>query len=189
MNKKYSIILNNNSVSCILAKIFFMKTILLICFILIAGTQTFSYSPGNVKSNSSYTLPGNVNALTLQKFLTLTPKQYSQLTGKKMTLKQKIAFTVLKLKLKKQLDEGKTEQKNNLGLLSLLFGAGAWVIAFIPAIGIISLGLAAAAVILGILGLNKKKGDTKSIIGLVLGSLFISLLLVALAVFASSGWY
>ena len=75
------------------------------------------------------------------------------------------------------------------GLLSLIFGAGAWVFAFIPGIGIASIGFAVAAIVLGILGLNRKKGDTKSVIGLVLGSLFLLLLIIAVAAFASGGWY
>ena len=74
-------------------------------------------------------------------------------------------------------------------MLSLLFGGAAWVLAFIPGIGIASIGFAVAAVILGILGLNRKKGDTKSVIGLVLGGLFLLLLAIAVAAFASGGWY
>lgn len=167
-----------------------MKKLLLIAMMIGFGLQTFSYSPGTNKINPSHTFPGNLNALSLNEFLKLTPKRYYELTGKRMTLKEKIAFTILKSKLKKQLpDDKNVPRKNNLGMLSLLFGAGTWVFAFIPAIGVISLGFAVAAVVLGILGLGRKKGDVKSIIGLVLGGLFLLLVVVALAAFASGGWY
>lgn len=167
-----------------------MKRLLLIAMMIGFGLQTFSYSPRSAKIDPSLTFPGNLNALTLQDFLKLTPKKYYELTGKKLTLKEKLAFTILKSKLKKQLPDDKdVPRKNNLGMLSLLFGAGAWVFAFIPAIGIISLGFAVAAVVLGILGLGRKKGDAKSIIGLVLGGLFLLLVVVAIAAFASGGWY
>lgn len=157
---------------------------------MLMGLQTFSFSPGNAPGTKiSYTLPVNLNAMSLQDFLTLTPKKYEVLTGKRMTLKQKIAFAILKAKLKRQLADNAVPHKSNIGLLSLLFGAATWVFAFIPAIGIASIGFAIAAIILGIIGLGRKKGDTKSIIGLVLGSLFVLLLIVALAAFASGGWY
>ena len=181
----------NRNVSPILAEIFTMKKLLLISCLLI-GLQTFSFSPGNssVTNNSSYVLPGNVKAMTLQQFLTLTPKQYRLLTGKKMSLKEQLGFAILKAKLKRQLaDDKAAPHKSDLGLLSLIFGGAAWVFAFIPAIGVISIGFAIGAVVLGILGLNRKKGDTKSIIGLVLGSVFILLLFVAIIAFASGGWY
>ena len=167
-----------------------MRKLLLIGMLTIFGLQTFSFSPGVAKSNFSYVLPGNSNAMSLQEFIKLTPKKYEELTGKKLTFKEKIAFTILKSKLKKQAAEDKAApRKGDLGLLSLIFGGAAWVFAFIPAIGILSIGFAVAAVILGILGLGRKKGDTKSIIGLVLGGLYILLLAVALAAFASGGWY
>lgn len=167
-----------------------MKKLLLIAMMIGLGLQTFSYSPGAKTINPSHSFPGNLNALSLHDFLKLTPKKYYELTGKKMTLKEKLAFTILQSKLKKHLPDDKdVPRKNNLGMLSLLFGAGAWVFAFIPAIGVISLGFAVAAVVLGILGLGRKKGDTKSIIGLVLGGLFLLLVVVAIASFASGSWY
>ena len=187
--KIYLCIVYNKNVSRILAKTFTMKKLLLIAFMFI-GLQTFSFSPGNIeRTNASY-IPRNPGAMTLQNFLTLTPKKYQELTGRKMSFKEKIAFAIFKGKLKRQLPEDKTaSHKSNIGLLSLLFGAGAFVIAFIPTVGVISIGLAVAAIVLGIIGLGRKKGDTKSLIGLVLGSVFLLLILVAVAAFASGGWY
>ncbi len=150
--------------------------------------QTFSYSPGKLSANISYSLPLNLNAMALQEFLNLTPKKYQELTGKRMTFKQKLAFYLLKGKLKKQLSNDKTSHSTDIGLLSLIFGGGAFVLAIIPYIGLLSVPLAIAAIILGIIGLGRKKGDTKSIIGLVLGSVFLLLIIVLIAAF-SSGWY
>ncbi len=155
------------------------------------GLQTFSFSPGNIeRTNTSYILPNNLDAMTLQNFLKLTPKRYQELTGRKMTLKEKIAFIIFKAKLKRQLPDDKSApHKTDIGLLSLIFGGSAFVLALIPYLGIVSIPLALAAIVLGIIGLGRKKGDTKSIIGLVLGSLFILLIAVVLAAFFSSGWY
>ena len=167
-----------------------MKKMLLIGMLTFFALQTFSFSPGNAKTNLSYVVPGNLKGMSIQEFMKLTPKKYRELTGKKMTFKEKISFAILKAKLKKQLpDEEKKVYKTDLGLLSLIFGAGAFAVAFIPVVGVASLGLAIAAIVLGIIGLGRKKGDTKSIIGLVLGSAFLLLIVVAIAAFAAGGWY
>ncbi len=167
-----------------------MKKILLIGIMIVFGMQTFAFSPKiSAGSNTTYIVPANLNGMTIQEFLKLTPKKYQELTGKKMTFKQKISFAIIKAKLKKQLaDEKPVAHRTDLGLLSLIFGGSAFVLAIIPFVGLISIPLAIAAIVLGIIGLRRKKGDTKSIIGLVLGSVFILLFAVLIAVFAS-GWY
>ena len=105
-----------------------------------------------------------------------------------MTFKQKISFAILKTKLKKQLpDEKTTTHKNDVGKTSLILGAGAFLVALIPYVGVISIAMAAGAIVLGIIGLGRKKGDTKSIIGIVLGSVFFILIVALVAAFVS-GW-
>jgi hypothetical protein len=162
-----------------------MKKILLFGLLSFFGLQTFSFSPGNTKTNLSYVMPKNLKGMSVQEFLKLSPKKYQQLTGKKMSLREKLAFAILKLKSKKQLPDDKTPaHKSDLGLLSLIFGGSAFVLALIPYVGLVSIPLALAAIVLGIIGLGRKKGDTKSIIGLVLGGTFLLLLIVLLATFS-----
>ena len=121
--------------------------------------------------------------MTVQEFLLLNPKKYHEITGRRMTFKQKISFSILKAKLKKQLPDEKVEgKKSSLGLLSLIFGGASFL--FLPFAGVLSIPFAIAAIVLGILGLGKNKGDTKSIIGLVLGGIFLVLLAVAAAAFS-----
>ncbi len=164
-----------------------MKKILLISSFLLIALQTFSYSPKNAAiTTTTSNVPFEMKGMTVQEFLLLTPKKYQEITGRRMTFKQKISFSILKAKLKKQLPDEKVEgKKSNLGLLSLIFGGGAFLMALIPGVAVISFPLAVAAIVLGILGLGRKKGDTKSIIGLVLGSVFLLLSIVAIALFAS----
>jgi Flp pilus assembly protein TadB len=161
-----------------------MKKLLLISSFLLIAIQTFSYSPKNTaKTITNSNVSFKIKGMTLQQFLLLTPKKYQEITGKRMTFKQKISFFILKAKLKKQLPDEKVEgKKSNLGLLSLIFGGAAFV--FVPIAAIVSIPLAVAAVVLGILGLGKSKGDTKSIIGLVLGATFILLFVILVATFS-----
>ena len=162
-----------------------MKKLLLIGILLIFGFHSFAYSPGFVKINSPNTLPVNLSGMSLQEFVKLTPKKYMELTGIKMTLKEKVAFTFLKAKLKRKLAAEKPDTgKTDIGKLSLIFGGSAFVLALIPYAGLISIPLAIAAVVLGIIGLGRKKNDTKSIIGLVLGGVFIFLVAVVIATFS-----
>ena len=169
------------------AKTFTLKKVLLLFCILLISVQTFSFSTKNsASSNITYIVPGNLKGFTIQEFLKLTPKKYQELTGKKMSFKQKLAFEILKLKLKKQLPDEKTAaHKTDIGLLSLIFGGSAFVLAIIPYLGFVSIPLALAAIVLGILGLGRKKGDKKSITGLVLGSVYLLFALVAIAVITS----
>ncbi len=159
-----------------------MKKYFLLLIMMIFAVQSFSYVPVITSPKTELSFA----KANLQLLLKLTPKKYFELTGKKLSLKEKIGLAALKFKFRKELKVDAEVKQSNLGLLSLIFGASAFVFAFIPAIGVISIGMAIAAVILGILGLSKKKGDTKSVIGLVLGSVFLLLILVALAAF--SGW-
>lgn len=158
-----------------------MRKLLLLSSFLLIALQTFSYSPKNAAiTTTTNNLPIEIKGMTVQEFLLLTPKKYQEITGRRMTFKQKISFSILKAKLKKQLPDEKVEgKKSNLGLLSLIFGGAAFVL--IPIAGIVSIPLAVAAVVLGILGLGKSKGDTKSIIGLVLGGVLLLLFIVLLA--------
>ncbi len=161
---------------------------MLIGVMIIFGLQTFSFSPGNYTNRNIYKVPSGLNAITLQEFLALTPKKYMELTGKRMSFKQKFSFFILKSKLKKQLPDEKVEgKKSSLGLLSLIFAGAAVVL--IPVAGILSIPLAAAAVVFGILGLGKSKGDTKSIIGLVLGATLLLLIGILILVGTLSRQY
>ena len=153
-----------------------MRKLLLISSFLLIALQTFSYSPKNAAiTTTTSNVPFEMKGMTVQEFLLLTPKKYQEITGRRMTFKQKISFSILKAKLKKQLPDEKVDgKKSNLGLLSLIFGGAAFVL--IPFAGILSIPFAVAAVVLGILGLGKSKGDTKSIIGLVLGATLLFLI-------------
>ena len=162
-----------------------MKKLLIICTLVFFCLQSFSFSPGFINTNTPYALPANLNGMSLQEFVKLTPKKYMELTGAKLTFKEKVAFTILKAKLKRKLAQEKPDStKTDIGKLSLIFGGAAFVLALIPYAGIISIPLAIAAVVLGIIGLGRKKNDTKSIIGLVLGGVFIFLVAVVIATFS-----
>ena len=169
-----------------------MKKLLLIGMLFLFGSQTFSYSPGTSKATKiSYTLPGKLNAMTLQEFLKLTPKKYHELAGKRMTFKQKISFLILKSKLKKQLADDTPAKKNNIGTMSLIFGLVGAATLFTGSGVLVIIGFfaALAALILGIKGLKRDCKDLKSLFGVILGGGYMILLLLAVIIVASWDWY
>jgi hypothetical protein len=51
---------------------------------------------------------------SVQQFLSITPKKYAELTGKKMTLSQKISLKLAQYKIKRMVKKGKTVDLNTL---------------------------------------------------------------------------
>lgn len=70
-----------------------------------------------VKPVIKQTIVSNHQPLSLQsvqQFLSLTPKKYAELTGKKMTLSQKISLKFTQYKIKRMVKKGKTVDLNTL---------------------------------------------------------------------------
>jgi hypothetical protein len=66
-----------------------------------------------IKENVS-TNPQPLSLRTLEDFLSLTPKKYTELTGKKMTLPQKVSLKIAQYKVKRAIKKGKTVDLNAL---------------------------------------------------------------------------
>jgi len=158
-----------------------MKTILflsIITLLIFSGNFVFAASsPGEVKPTQS--IVPHDSGMTIALFLQLKPKEIEKLTGHKLTLKEKIALKIYKLKLRKKISEDDPAKNKRLGNLSLIFGIAAFVFALIPGLVLISLPLAVAAVVLGAVSLKGNK-NTNGIIGLILGGIFLLSFLVVL---------
>jgi uncharacterized Tic20 family protein len=119
---------------------------------------------------------------------TLSPHEFEKATGKKLRFKDRIAYRVLRWKLRKKGHEVINERQRRQGNLSLIFGIASVVFLFIPVLGILSPGLAIAAIVLGIMSL-KGNSNTAGIIGIICGGTTLFLFLLAVALLASSGWF
>jgi hypothetical protein len=76
----------------------------------------FGLQPANAISESSSVIPSNTSSVTnpdplneilIKQFLSLTPKKYYELTGKKMKLSQKISLKLAQHKVKRMIKKGK----------------------------------------------------------------------------------
>ena len=76
-------------------------------------------------------------------------------------------------------------QENKLGLLGLILGGAGVLILFIPYLGILSIFLAVAAVVLGAIGMNQDAKPGLAIASVIVGSATILLMLIAAIVWLS----
>ena len=125
-------------------------------------------------------------SISLQK---LNAKSFRELTGRKMTLKEKMALWVLKRKLRKAGDgDTFTEKQQKQATLSMIFGLTGLAFIFIPYAILLSIPLAIAAIILGFKSL-KGNSNTKGIIGVVAGFTIPLFLIIALIVILSTPFF
>jgi hypothetical protein len=156
-----------------------MKTITLLAFVLFAVPVFASVSP----SSNNDPIP----AFDLRK---IKAKEIEKLTGKKLTLLQKIELKILQKKLRRQDDDDSmTAKQKKQATLSMIFGIAGLVLLFVPTIGLLALPFSILALVFGFLSL-KGNSNTKAIVGVVTGGVTLIILLIALAFLAALfSWY
>lgn len=83
--------------------------LLLMMFALIGKFET-SYAfvvPSSTSEPSVTPKPSPFAGMTVKQFLALTPKEYEKLTGKKMTMSQKVSLKLAQVKVKKMAKKNK----------------------------------------------------------------------------------
>ena len=111
-------------------------------------------------------------------------KEIERLTGKKLNFLQKIQLKLLQKKLRQNEDGEMTEKQKKKATWSMILGIASIVLLFIPFIGILALPAAVLALIFGVQSV-KGNSNSKSIIGIVTGSVTLVLFLIALAFVAA----
>jgi hypothetical protein len=83
-------------------------SLLLITVALFQPTQAF-VAPYSVPATSNTEVkPSPFAGMTIKDFLALTPKKYKELTGKKLTLPQKVSLKLAQKKVKRMVRKGQT---------------------------------------------------------------------------------
>ena len=141
-------------------------------------------------TGSHASIDPTTRSISLKEFVKLTPREYQKRTGKKLRLKEKIGLKILQWKVKRQMNDQATPEQIRLGRLSLIFGALALVLIFVPIgiIAIVGLGCAIAGLVLGIKSINGNS-NVMGILGVVFSGLVLLLLLIAIAIVAAWGLY
>jgi hypothetical protein len=147
---------------------------------------TLSYSVVTIKPNSQT----GVSPLVYQKIASLRIKDLQKLKGRKLTIKEKISFLILKHIAKKSAKESKG------GQTALGFGIAAAVLLvlglFIPYVIVGALIAAILAVVLGSVAKKQDPSDKKAFAATLLGWITLGaialILLLAVIIVASWGW-
>jgi len=168
-----------------------MKKLLLVFFLFSGYSNLFGSGLDNPETEPTIPMPGTIS---LKQFLSLTPREYQKLTGRKLKLKEKIGLKILQWKFKRKMKDQASPEQLKRGRLSLIFGLIAVVlvcVALVVPAGIlvlISLGSAIAGFVLGISSL-KGNSNGPGIIGLVFSSLVLFLFLLFIAAILGSATY
>lgn len=133
-------------------------------------------------------LPGN----TINKIVSLKIGDVQKMIGRKLTLKEKISFLILRHQLKH-----KADSKNVQSKLALIFGilAAALLVGglFIPALFVGSLVGSIVAIVLGTIARKENSSDKKALAAILLGWITLGLLtllvLVIIIILANWSWY
>ena len=140
--------------------------------------------------------PTNVEVVknNLSKILSLKIKDLEKITGKKLSLKQKIELKILKFTLNKRLkNPGLQKEGSDKGQLALILGIVGLASLLIPYVVIVGLPCAIAAIILGYSARKEDPGNKKAKTAVVLGwvtiGLFVLALILVVAILASFAWY
>ena len=107
------------------------------------------------------------------------------LAGKSYSFKERLVIKYLRRHLKKMgMREGEPVDPRRLkqGRLALILGAGAFVVAFIPVVQILSPLMAIAAIALGVISLQGNS-NLPGILGICFGGAFLLLILLVVAIF------
>lgn len=152
-----------------------------------AIASSVPFPPMNIpveKKQTNESHPKSISSLKL--------KDLEKLVGRKFTLKEKIAFFILKKKLKNEEDKGSKEGNTAFGFA--IVGAAFLILGlFVPYIILGSLIAAIVAVVMGSSALKKNPDDRKAYLARLLGWITLGLfalllILVAIALSSSSWW-
>jgi hypothetical protein len=163
-----------------------MNRVILMCILIITMSSFISFPPASINKSTVHIIQPTPLKDTLNKkdFLKLKIKDYEKYTGKKLTLKEKIAFKIVRQNLRKSMGPIKKPEEETKGKTALILGILSIVVlslVFIPYAFIASLPLAIIAIVMG----NKAKkidpSDKKARGAVTLGWVTIGLHLLFLA--------
>jgi len=126
-----------------------------------------------------------------KKISSMKLRDFQKLSGRKLTLKEKISFGILKHKIKKNQKNDKGAGNGQLSLILGIAGLAFFVSGvFLPALFIPSLVSAVVAVVLGSVAKKQNPNDRKAHAGKLLGWITLGLLtlLTILAIIALASW-
>ena len=140
----------------------------------------------------SLNITGKSIEANLEKLATIKINELEKITGRKLKLKEKIAFKIYQYKIKKDL-KYKQKEKPSKGQTAFTLGLISLVVFFIPYVNLASLPLAVVALIIGSKAKKENPKDSKAKTGVILSiismGLFALALVLVVAILASGTFW
>jgi len=168
--------------------------ILLALFILFSSFANIDlHTPSSGSGLTTTTINNSTTEINLEKIASLKIKEIERIAGRKLNLKEKIAFKIYQFKLKKQLKLNNDVEKSPKGQTAFILGLIGICLLVIPYVTIAALPLSILAIVIGSKAKKENPKDKKAKTGIILGIITLGLFVVAflfvLAVLASfGGW-
>ena len=128
----------------------------------------------------------------MDRIATMKIKEAEKILGRKFTLKEKIAFKIAQLKLKKDL-KAKAEGKSSKGQTAFVLSLVGICLLLVPCASIASLPLAIIGLVMGSQAKKENPNDSKAktaiVLSLVTLGLIVLAILLVVAILASGGFW
>ena len=169
------------------------KIYMLILVLLIFSSLNFQASANTLP----VTLTSSVSTMQkdpvpMDRIATMKIKEAEKILGRKFTLKEKIAFKIAQLKLKKDL-KAKAEGKSSKGQTAFVLSLVGICLLLVPYASIASLPLAIIGLVMGSQAKKENPNDSKAktaiVLSLVTLGLIVLAILLVVAIVASGGFW
>ncbi len=155
-----------------------MKIRLVFFVLLFCSLQAYPANTPASQTNSGFSSKIITPAISLSNFLTMKIKEAEKMIGRKLKLKERIAFKIFQWKLKKDLKSLKKEGETDKGKTALTLGICAAAALFIPFVNLASIPLAILAIIIGDKAKKEDPKNKKARTGVTLGIVTLAFIIV-----------
>lgn len=182
---KYNFKIQTNKVKKLL--VLFSVLILISSF-----TKKDFNSPAATKPSVSSQVIERILTANQEKLVTIKINELEKIAGRKLKLKEKIAFKIYQYKIKKDLKHDQKDKMPSKGKTAFILGLISIASLFIPYVTLAALPLAILAIIIGQKAKRENPKDSKAQTGIILGivtlGLFVLAIILVIAIL-SGGWW
>ena len=136
-----------------------MKIRLAIFVLLLCSIQAYPANIPSLQTNTIFSEPIAIPAISLSVISTMKIKEVEKTIGRKLKLKEKIAFKIFQWEIKKDIKRIKKEGERDKGKTAMILGIIAAGSLFIPFVNLAAFPLAILAIVIGT---NAKREDPKN---------------------------
>lgn len=169
-----------------------MRKLIIIVVALFIFSKTESAPVSTTIINSSYALPIEPVKPSFN-ISTAKVKDVEKLLGRKLKLKEKLAFKVYQWKLKKEQKQPKADTGSDKGKTSMILGIVGIGLLLLPYLALAAIPCAILAIIFGNQARKINRNDGKAKAGIILGWVTLGLIVLAIIIVAAilaswGGW-